>query len=90
MTGAPIGADIHAAGTAEEAEAGAVAALPAGSLLYIGDLSITQYDKLGIALAQPIDSPDSIIAHRSTAVRDGRKFCSNHCMLLILAVLRFT
>ena len=44
------------------------------SLLYIGDLSITQYDKLGISLAEPINDEDSKIEHRSSAVRDGRNF----------------
>ena len=46
---------------------------PAAASLHIGDLSITQYDKLGISLAQPIDAA-SIITHRSGAVRDGRNF----------------
>ena len=72
--GAAIGADIHAAGTADGADEVAIAAIPANSLLYISDLSIVQFDKLGIPLAEPINNAGSKIEHRSDAVRDGRNF----------------
>ena len=45
-----------------------------GADLHIHDLSITQYDKLGISLGEYISAPGSKIEHRSDAVRDGRNF----------------
>ena len=47
--------------------------LAAACDLYITDLSITQYDKLGITLAHP-SMVASNITHQSEAVRDGRNF----------------
>lgn len=42
--------------------------------LHIHDLSIQQFDKLGIMLTACIKHQDSMITHRSDAVRDGRNF----------------
>ena len=42
--------------------------------LHISDLSITQYSKLGVSLAESINDADSKIEHRNDVVRDGRNF----------------
>ena len=42
--------------------------------LHISDLSITQFNKLGIPLVKRILNANSKIEHRSDAVRDGRNF----------------
>lgn len=50
------------------------APLIAAADLHILDLSIMQYNSLGILLDQDIGAANSMITHRSDAVRDGRNF----------------